>query len=98
MNPSLQNLNGIDRVIHEPARLMVVSLLSAAEEADFTFLLLQTGLSKGNLSAHLTKLEEAGYTAITKEFRGKIPRTLVRLTDAGRAAFAEYRRSLKRFL
>lgn len=98
MNPDVQNLNAIDRVIHEPARLMIVSILSAAEGADFTFLLRETGLSKGNLSAHLTKLEEAGYASISKSFRGKIPQTLVALTDAGRNAFSGYRQSLRRFL
>lgn len=92
------DLNGIDRVIHEPGRLMLVSMLSAAEEADFTFLLHQTGMTRGNLSTHITRLEDAGYAVVSKSFRGKVPQTLVRLTDQGRAAFEVYRRQLKSLL
>lgn len=91
-------LSGIDRVIHEPARLAIVSVLRAFETADFLFLLKQTELSRGNLSSHLSKLEAAGYVDITKEFVEKIPRTLIRLTDSGRRAIASYRAEMDRVL
>ena len=91
-------LSGIDRVIHEPARLSILAVLRAFESTDFTFLLKQTELSRGNLSSHLSKLESAGYVDITKEFVEKIPRTLVRLTDAGREAVATYRTEMDRIL
>jgi DNA-binding MarR family transcriptional regulator len=93
---SLRDLASVDRVIHEPARLIIVTILYAAESADFLFLLRETGLTKGNLSAHLARLEEAGHVAIEKSFRGKVPRTVCRLTESGRAAFRDYRDRLKR--
>ena|SRR3972149_6222726 len=86
----------IDRVIHEPARLMIVAILYAVESADFLYLLRETGLTKGNLSAHLTKLEEAGYVEIEKTFKGKVPHTICHVTDAGRAAFRAYRETMQR--
>jgi DNA-binding HxlR family transcriptional regulator len=94
MSGSLQNIPGLDRVIHEPARLMIVALLSSVESADFLFLLKESGLTKGNLSVHLSRLEEAGYIQMQKTFRGKIPHTEYRLTKKGKSAFDEYRKSL----
>jgi len=89
---------GIDRIIHEPARLSILAVLRAFETADFVFLLKQTELSRGNLSSHLSKLEAVGYAEITKEFVDKVPRTLVRLTDAGRKAVATYRAEMDQIL
>ncbi|MHB1007559.1 MAG: winged helix-turn-helix domain-containing protein [Chloroflexota bacterium] len=91
-----RGLVGVDRVIHEPSRLIIVAILYAAESADFLYLLRETGLTKGNLSAHLARLEEAGYVEINKIFRGKVPRTICRLTDDGRQAFRDYRARLRR--
>jgi len=71
-SPKIQRLAQIDRVIHEPARLMIVALLTAVEEADFQYLHQTTGLTKGNLSVHLSKLEGAGYVEIEKSFRANI--------------------------
>ena len=88
----------IDRLVHEPARLAVMALLYVVESADFTFLVNQTGLSWGNLSAHMSKLEEAGYLDVEKSFKGRRPNTNLRLTTAGRRAFDEYRRRLKQVL
>jgi DNA-binding MarR family transcriptional regulator len=87
-----------DRVIHEPARLKIVAVLSVVENADFTFLLRQTGLTRGNLSVQLSRLEEAGYLAIDKTFAGRTPRTTASLTPAGRVAFATYRTYLNNLL
>jgi len=95
MNEQAKNISMLDRVIHEPARLMIVALLSAIEQADFLYLLHETALNKGTLSSHLARLEEAGYVEITKTYRGKVPQTLLRLTPAGRKAFNEYRKSLR---
>jgi DNA-binding HxlR family transcriptional regulator len=94
MTNSLQNLSGLDRVIHEPARLTLVALLSSVESADFLFLLKESGLTKGNLSVHLSRLEEAGYIQMEKTFRGKIPHTEYRLTQKGKSAFDQYRKNL----
>ena len=94
----LAALNEIDRLIHEPARLMVMALLYVVSSADFTFILNQTGLTWGNLSAHISKLEEAGYLEVEKAYKGRRPNTLLRLTDQGRAAFQIYRRNLKQVL
>ena len=91
----LQPIADIDRLIHEPARLMILALLYVVESADFLFLMRQTGLTGGNLSSHLSKLEAAGYVAIEKEFVDKKPHTMLRLTDEGRAAFREYRQSMQ---
>jgi DNA-binding transcriptional ArsR family regulator len=91
-------MNDVDRVIHEPARLRIMALLSGAEQVDFLFLTRETGLTKGNLSSHLGKLEEAGYVAIEKTFRGKIPLTLASLTPAGRAALKQYRKTMNGLL
>jgi DNA-binding transcriptional ArsR family regulator len=91
-------MSDLDRVIHEPARLQIVALLSGAKEADFVFLQRETGLTKGNLSSHLVKLEETGYVQIEKTFRGKIPLTIARLTPEGRAAFQSYRKAMNGLL
>ena len=91
-------MSDIDRLIHEPARLTIVALLSSVKEADFLYLLRETQLTKGNLSTHLFRLEEARYVEIEKTFRGKIPMTLVRLSSEGKAAFQSYRKSMKEIL
>jgi len=85
-----REITKVDRVIHEPARLAVMALLYGTKEADFLFIQRQTGLTKGNLSVHLSKLEEAGYIEIEKRFLGKKPQTLCRLTSKGRIAFERY--------
>jgi DNA-binding MarR family transcriptional regulator len=88
----------IDRVIHEPARLIIMTILNAVESADFLYLQGETGLTKGNLSAHLSKLEEEGYIQIEKTYRGKIPLTVCRLTEEGRSAFGRYRAQWEFFM
>jgi DNA-binding MarR family transcriptional regulator len=92
-SPSSPAITNIDRLIHEPARLAIVSVLSACESADFKALLRLTGLTKGNLSAQLQKLEQAEYITITKGFKGRYPHTDCALTPAGRRAFRNTRRS-----
>ena len=81
----------LDRLIHEPARLVLMANLAVVDEADFVFLSRQTGFSAGNISSHMTRLEDAGYVAVDKGFAGKRPRTVYRLTETGREAFEQYR-------
>ena len=90
-----RGLGDVDRLIHEPARLAIVMILSTVESADFLYLKNQTGLTRGNLSSHLSRLEEAGYIEIEKTYRGKIPLTLCKLTDTGTKAFEIYRRQMR---
>ena len=85
----------INRLIHEPSRLAVMALLYVIERADFTFLMNQTGLSWGNISVHLSKLEEAGYVHAEKKFKNKRPNTTLWLTPAGRDAFRRYAKSMR---
>jgi DNA-binding transcriptional ArsR family regulator len=80
----------LDRIVHEPARLAILAVLSGAQEVDFAFLQAATGLTKGNLSRQASKLDEAGYVAIHKYFKGKIPATSYRITPSGRQALARY--------
>jgi len=94
MNEQLRAISELDRVIHEPGRLMIVALLAGVQECDFLFLLNETKLNKGNLSSHLARLEAAGYVEIEKTYRGKVPMTLLRLTASGGKAFEDYRKSL----
>ena len=88
----------VDRLIHEPARLLIVLILYTVKEADFLYLQHETGLTKGNLSSHLAKLEEAGYIHIEKTYRNKIPLTLCSLTEPGRKAYMIYRDQLKQLI
>lgn len=91
LEEGLRMLTNIDRVVHEPARLKILMYLYALDSADFVFLLNATELTWGNLSSHLTKLEEVGYVEIEKGYAGKRPRTMVRLTTEGRKALQDYR-------
>jgi DNA-binding HxlR family transcriptional regulator len=88
----------LDPVIHGKLRLAVLSLLIAAEEADFTWLRDKTGSTDGNLGAQMLKLEEAGYVTMKKRFAGRKPQTMYRMTPAGRKALAAYVSALKRLL
>jgi DNA-binding MarR family transcriptional regulator len=97
-NEDMQVLARIDRAVHEPARLMILAYLSAVESADFLFIANQTGLTRGNLSSHMTRLEQAGYVSIKKEFVDRIPRTLLRITRQGRAALRNYRKNMMQVL
>ncbi len=91
-------LADIDTLVHAPARLMILTYLYVVESADYVFLNHLTGLTWGNLSTHLTKLEEAGYIEITKEFRDKKPNTTISLTKQGRVAFRKYKQRMLQVL
>lgn len=88
----------IDRLIHEPSRLVLVAELYVVDEADFAHLATRTGFTSGNISSHMSKLADAKYVEITKSFVGKRPRTTYRLTDRGRTAFEEHRRAIATML
>jgi DNA-binding transcriptional ArsR family regulator len=95
MTPDLQALANLDRVIHEPARLMIMTVLYAVTESDCLYLQRECGLTQGNLSSHLAKLEEANYVTILKTFKGKYPLTICSLTKNGREAFHDYVRKMR---
>ncbi|HVE33624.1 MAG TPA: transcriptional regulator [Gemmatimonadaceae bacterium] len=86
MSRPFEELADLDRLIHEPARLAILTALAACKAADFLYLQRLTGLSKGNLSSHLSKLENAELVTVEKEFVDKIPNTRISITKAGRAA------------
>jgi DNA-binding MarR family transcriptional regulator len=88
----------LDEIVHAPARLLIFATLYVIDSGDFTFLLKQTKLTRGNLSSHLSKLEEVGYVEIKKEFVNKVPRTLIRLSKTGREAFDQYSKNMKKML
>jgi DNA-binding MarR family transcriptional regulator len=90
-------LHNIDRTIHEPARLLLLIFLFSVEKADFTFLKQQTGMTQGNLSSHLNKLELAGYIRTDKRYKKRRPLTLIRITDPGREAFSCYVKAMHRY-
>ena len=94
MNGRIREISQIDRVVHEPARLKILMFLQAVGEADFLYLQREAEFTQGNLSGHLRKLEEAGYIAIKKTFRGKMPLTVCRLTRQGEKALAGYCRQM----
>jgi len=91
---SFDRLAALDKSVHEPARLAILTALSACRSAQFKFLQSVTGLTQGNLSLHLTKLAEKGFIEIDKTFDGRYPKTNVRLTVSGRKAISEHWRQL----
>lgn len=91
----LHPLTEIDPIIHASARLMIMTYLYVVESVDYVFLMRMTGLSWGNLSTHISKLEDAGYIEIEKEFRGKKPHSTIKLTGHGRSAFKDYKKSMQ---
>ena len=91
----IQEISQLDRLIHEPARLAIMLILGGVGEADFLYLQREGGFTQGNLSGHLGKLEEAGYVAIEKKFKGKVPLTVCALTGKGQAALADYSRRMR---
>ncbi len=92
---TIQTVTDLDRLLHEPSRLLITTILYPLEEADFLYLLRETRLTKGNLSSHVAKLEQAGYVEVEKTYQGKVPLTIYRLTATGRRAFDAYRTHLQ---
>ncbi len=98
MRNNIENCMKLDKLVHEPARLVILTVLVEADEMEFRFLEEVSGLNKGNLSGHLSKLEEAGYVEVQKFFRGKVPVTSLKVTRAGRTALQQYRTQLNEVL
>jgi len=94
VNDPVRTLLELDRLVHEPARLAILTVLASANAVEFKFLEQVTHLSKGNLNSHATKLETAGYLEVLKAFRGKVPVTSFRITETGREALAKYWKQL----
>jgi DNA-binding MarR family transcriptional regulator len=90
-----EEMSTLNRLVHEPARLAILTALSGCQTADFPFLQSLTGLTKGNLSGHLGKLEQGGLVEIQKTYEGKVPHTALRLTSAGRHAIERHWRRLE---
>ena len=88
----------LDPILHSQLRLAVVSLLMSVEMAEFTYIKEQTGATAGNLSVQITRLKEAGYIEVTKQFSNNYPQTLCRITPLGKQRFIEYVKSLKDYL
>ena len=95
---AVSNLLEVDKVVHEPARLLILSMLRVVKRADFVFLQSQTGLTAGNISSHVRKLADAGYVVVDKGFRGNRPQTMLSLSPAGRAALRTYLQTMQRVL
>jgi DNA-binding MarR family transcriptional regulator len=93
-----ESVIGVDRLIHEPVRFGIMAHLFVVQSADYIFLQTQMGLTWGNLSSHINKLETAGYVVVEKEFVGKKPHTMLHLTDKGRTAFSDYRKKMRKAL
>jgi len=88
---TLRKVIEVDRLVHDPVRYALMAYLHVVARADFTFLLRQLEVSRGNLSSHMSKLEEAGYVAVDKSFVDNRPRTMYSVTKEGRSAFKDYR-------
>lgn len=91
----IKDIMALEKLIHEPSRLAILTILSGVKEADFKFLLRISGFTRGNLSVHLSKLEEAGYINVKKRFINKMPNTIYNLTKEGRKAFNDYLRNME---
>ncbi|MCW8802220.1 MAG: transcriptional regulator [Candidatus Bathyarchaeota archaeon] len=94
LDNNIPSIPTIDKLIHEPARLTIMAHLFVVESVDFLFLQRQTGLTWGNISSHVSKLEKAGYVIVEKEFIDKKPHTTIKLTVQGREAFKEYKTNM----
>jgi DNA-binding transcriptional ArsR family regulator len=98
MRADLESVLSLDRTVHEPARLVILTVLAEAEDVEFRFLENVSQLTRGNLSSHISKLEAAGYLEVRKSFRGKVPLTTLKITRAGRTALKTYREQLSHIL
>lgn len=98
MNNQAPSLKDVDRLIHEPSRSIILAILNVVPKADFLYLQRETDLTKGNLTIHLSKLEDAGFIIIEKTYQEKRPLTVCQITNKGRKAFSEYREQLKKFI
>src|SRR5215210_453311 len=87
----------LDPILHAPLRLAVVSLLLSVEEAEFTFIKEKTNSTAGNLSVQISKLKDAGYIQVTKQFKDNYPLTICKITSKGIDAFENYVKALQSY-
>ena len=87
----------LDPILHSQLRLAVVSLLISVKEAEFAFLKEKTNASAGNLSVQISKLKEAGYIEVTKQFKDNYPLTICKITQVGVQAFEDYVQALQSY-
>lgn len=98
IDEEIKTISEIDKIVHSPIRLSILSILYLTKKVDFIFIMNQLNVTKGNLSSHLTKLEEKNYITISKTFVKKIPRTLYSLTSLGEKKFEEYISQMSTFI
>ncbi len=96
--PSSQSPSEIDRLIHEPARLVIMATLFVVDEADFVYLAQQTELTAGNMNSHMARLVDGGYVSVERTFAANRPRTISQLTEEGRTALQNYRQQVGNLL
>lgn len=94
----IADIISLDKIIHEPGRIAILTLLSVVDKADFLYLKNNTGFTQGNLSSHLRKLENSGYVEIEKTFKGKRPLTLIQISKTGKENFEMYLKTIKQFI
>ena len=94
MDNPFEEMAGLDRLVHEPARLAILTALASCKSADFLFLQRLTGMSGGNLSSHIAKLEEAGLVHVEKQFIDKRPNTRIEISEQGRKAVRDHWKKL----
>ena len=97
-NKQVPSLRGVDKIIHEPSRSIILAILHVVPQADFLFLQRETQLTKGNLTIHLSRLEDAGFIRIEKTYLDRRPLTVCKITKEGKKAFEKYRQQLKQFI
>ncbi len=88
-------IDEINPIIHSTTRLKILVVLAEVVKADFTFLVLATGLTRGNLSANLRKLEQVGYVSIEKGFVNRVPRSMIQLTELGMKSLKSYQADMQ---
>jgi len=97
-NHDINGVLEIDRIVHEPARLLILSYLSAVEYCDFIFLIKHTSFTKGNLSSHLRKLEDHGYVDVEKKIVDRKMNTVIKITETGREELSRYKAYMMKHL
>ncbi len=88
----------LDPILHSQLRLAVMSILTSIEEAEFSYLKEKTNATSGNLSVQISKLKEAGYIEIKKQFNNNYPQTLCKITPTGKEAFDNYVKALQTYM
>ncbi|MGK7393415.1 MAG: winged helix-turn-helix domain-containing protein [Candidatus Cyclobacteriaceae bacterium M3_2C_046] len=94
----MKKFENLDPLLHSQLRLAIIAILISVEDADFVYIKEQTNATAGNLSVQISKLEEAGYIEVRKQFKGKMPQTICKITPKGIEQFEKYVNSLKNYI